>query len=102
MNIEFLNQPLIIEYCVIFLAGLVGAFISDILKDNCIELPKKLDGKFYLGSFGGLIIGGIAGLVIDGSLITAFMGGFVGKSIIENLASKIPLYIPEREVRGIK
>ena len=72
----------------IFLAGAVGAFVSDILKDNYLELPKKLDKKIYLGSIGGIIIGGFAGALIDGSLTTAFMGGFVGKEIILKLIKK--------------
>lgn len=83
-----IENLIIIEYVVIFLAGLCGAFTSDILKDNCLELPKKIGGKFYLGSIGGLIIGGFAGLAIDGSMLTAFMGGFVGKNIILNLVNK--------------
>jgi uncharacterized membrane protein len=73
------------QYVVIFLAGAVGAFLADILKDNCIELPKNIGGRFFLGSFGGLIVGGAAGLIIDGSMLTAFMGGFVGKEIITRL-----------------
>ena len=90
MNLVLLNH----SYIVIFLAGLFGALISDVIKDNCIELPKKFDGKFYLGSFGGLIIGGFAGLAIDGSLLTAFMGGFVGKDIINNLAKSSDFITP--------
>jgi hypothetical protein len=73
------------QYVVIFLAGAVGAITEDILKDNCLELPKKIGGKFFLGSLGALIIGGLAGLAIDGSLVTAFMGGYIGKSIILKL-----------------
>jgi hypothetical protein len=76
------------SYIIIFLAGFVGAVIADIMKDNCIELPKKLDGKFYLGSIGGFIIGGFAGLAIDGSLLTAFMGGYMGKGVIMSLVDK--------------
>jgi len=41
-----------------------------------------------LGFVGGAIIGGIAGLTIDGSVATAFMGGFTGKAIIESLVKK--------------
>jgi len=74
-----------IDFWILFIAGAVGAFISDILKDNTLELPKIIDGKFCLGSIGSIIIGGIAGYYIDGSITTAFMGGFIGKSIIENL-----------------
>jgi len=81
MSFEFI----ITNYVLIFLAGAIGAFVADVLKDNCIELPKKLSGRLFLGSFGGLIVGGAAGLIIDGSMLTAFMGGFVGKEIITRL-----------------
>jgi uncharacterized membrane protein len=84
LNTLLANHNLII----IFIAGAVGAFLSDILNDNCIELPKKFDGKLFLGGFGGIIIGGIAGLLIDGSIITAFMGGFTGKAIILSLVER--------------
>lgn len=67
---------------IIFFAGMSGAFTSDIFKDNCIELPKKMGKKIFLGWLGGMIIGGAAGLLIDGSFITAFMGGFMGKEVI--------------------
>jgi len=76
-----------LAYLIIFGAGLFGAFIADILHDNCIELPKKIGGQFFLGSLGGLIIGGFAGLAIDGSLLTAFMGGYMGKQIIFKIIS---------------
>jgi len=77
-----------IHWSLIFLAGAGGAMISDILKDNCLELPKKFDGKLYLGFVGGMLIGGAAGMAIDGSLATAFMGGFTGKAIIQRLLIK--------------
>ena len=83
------------NYVIIFLAGLCGALIADIIKDNCIELPKKFGGKFYLGSFGGLIIGGLAGLAIDGSFLTAFMGGYMGKSVIVSLVKTELNFIPK-------
>jgi hypothetical protein len=88
------HLDLIIELLPIFLAGLTGAFVADLLKDNCIELPKKIGGKFFLGSLGGLIIGGFAGMAIDGSLLTAFMGGYMGKEIILNLANTTPRVSP--------
>ena len=78
----------LIYYSVIFLAGAVGAFTGDVLQDNYIELPKKIDGRLFLGFIGGIIIGGIAGLTIDGSISTAFMGGFTGKTIITKLIAK--------------
>ena len=77
-----------ISYCSIFLAGALGAFLSDVLADNCLELPKKIDGQLFLGFIGGMLIGGAAGLAIDGSLATAFMGGFTGKEVLQRLLIK--------------
>lgn len=70
---------------ILFVAGALGALVGDILKDNTIELPKVVSGQLVLGCLGSLILGGIAGYYIDGGLWTAFMGGFVGKSILANL-----------------
>lgn len=72
--------------------GFLGALASDLIKDNSIELPKKEAGKICLGSLGGLIIGGIAGYLIDGSPLTAFMAGFTGISVIKGLVDgQIPI-----------
>ena len=73
-----------------FVAGAIGALISDILKDNSLELPKRIDGKLTLGFVGSMVIGGIAGYYIDGSIVTAFMGGFVGKAVIVSFVPKSP------------
>lgn len=86
MILNLISIPL---FC-IFLAGAVGAFVSDVLQDNSIILPKRIGNVLNLGFCGSVIIGGIAGLLIDGSLITAFMGGYMGKSIIKNLVEKSP------------
>jgi len=72
----------------LFLAGATGALISDIIQDNCLVMPSFKDKTLYLGCFGGIAIGSLAGYIIDGSMITAFMGGYVGKSIITSLISK--------------
>ncbi|MCX6743533.1 MAG: hypothetical protein NT116_04825 [Candidatus Parcubacteria bacterium] len=88
------------SYLIIFLAGMGGAFIADILKDNCIELPKKIGRKFFLGSFGGFIIGGIAGITIDGSLSTAFMAGFMGKEVITKLINNFPLKQNQKDIKS--
>ena len=71
----------------LFLAGVIGALLKDILEDNAIVLPKVIDGKMTLGFIGGAIVGGLAGYYVDGSLVTAGMGGYAGKSIIEALLS---------------
>lgn len=82
MNLE----SFLTDYCLIFLAGIAGAFIADIIKDNCIIFPKKSGELLNLGILGALLIGGIAGLLIDGSPVTAFMGGFMGREFIKRFA----------------
>jgi len=69
----------------IFLAGALGALCKDIFKDNTIEMPKWNEGKLGLGCIGGMIIGGAAGMYIDGSFITAFMAGFTGIAILQGV-----------------
>jgi hypothetical protein len=88
MNLDLVNEsiPLII------LAGALGAFVADILKDNCIILPKKFGEVLNLGFLGSLTLGAIAGYVIDGSFLTAFMGGFMGKEVITNLVSRKSIF----------
>jgi hypothetical protein len=70
---------------ILFLLGLAGAITKDIIQDNTIKLPKKADGNLMLGSIGGAIIGGFAGILIDGNPTMAFMSGYAGTSIISNL-----------------
>lgn len=82
------------EILAIFGAGAVGALISDIIQDNCLVMPSFKDEKLFLGCIGGILIGGVAGYLIDGSMVTAFMGGFVGKSIIISL---IKNYEPSKQ-----
>lgn len=79
-----LNYPNI----VIFLAGTLGALTADILKDNCIELPHRINKKIILGCMGGCLVGGVTGLIIDGSFVTALMAGFMGKEIISRIIQK--------------
>ena len=69
----------------IFLAGLAGGLMKEIFDDNILTLPKRLDGQLLLGSIGSILIGGVAGYLVDGNPITAFLAGYAGKSIIENL-----------------
>ena len=88
MNLE----TFLTDYCLIFLAGVAGAFIADIIKDNCVIFPKKSGDLLNLGIFGALLIGGIAGLLIDGSPVTAFMGGFMGREFIKRFAVKNGAY----------
>ena len=72
----------------LFICGLGGAITKDIIKDGCLVLPHLANGKVHLGFLGSTFIGGISGVVIDGSYLTAFMGGYVGYSVIESLIKK--------------
>ena len=72
------------------MGGILGAIVKDILEDNTLTLPKRINGTLFLGFIGGALIGGFAGYAIDGSFITAAMAGFTGKSIIGNLMQKTP------------
>lgn len=73
------------SFLLTFLAGALGAIAKDIIQDNEIQLPKKVDGRLALGFLGGMITGGLAGYLIDGSFVTAFMGGYTGASVIAGL-----------------
>lgn len=69
----------------LFLAGAFGALIKEIVVDNTLQLPKKIDGVLCLGFLGSLVIGAFVGWAIDGSLITAALAGFAGFSVLEKL-----------------
>jgi hypothetical protein len=70
------------------LAGALGALAADILIDNKIQLPKKINDELLLGSFGGLIFGALAGYFADGSMIAAFSAGFGGTEFVANLVKR--------------
>ena len=72
----------------LFIAGALGALVKDIIQDGEIVLPKKTDGKFSVGFLGGMITGGVAGYFIDGNPTTAFLAGYTGTAVIENLIMK--------------
>lgn len=72
----------------IILAGAIGALASELLKDNCVEMPKKIGAKFSLGIIGSMIVGAIAGYYVDGSPETAFMAGFMGPQLLAAILKK--------------
>ena len=72
----------------LFLAWACGAFLKEILEDNCLKLPTVKDGIVNLGFIGGILIGAFAGYAIDGSYVTAAMGGFSGTAVIQSLVLK--------------
>jgi len=69
----------------IFAAGAIGALVRELVDDNKIILPFKVTDGFALGFVGSMAIGGFIGLVVDGSPITAAMGGYVGASVLERI-----------------
>ena len=71
-----------------FLAGAIGAIVKDLIKDNSLELPKIIDGKIVLGFLGSCFIGGVAGYLVDGNLVTAALAGYAGMSVIESFITK--------------
>ena len=73
---------------IFFLAGGAGALSKDIFSDNKLVMPKMIDGDLLLGFLGGLVIGGFAGIFVDHSLLTAFLGGFTGYQVLGNLIPK--------------
>lgn len=75
-------------YIILFAAGMAGAIIKDIIKDNALEIPKKDGGRIFLGFIGGAITGGFVGLLVDHNPITAFMSGYTGSSLIAGLLPK--------------
>ena len=72
----------------LFLAGAAGSLSKDIVQDGSLELPKKEKGKLVLGCIGGMVVGGMAGCIIDGNPITAFLAGYAGTGAIEALLAK--------------
>lgn len=69
----------------LFLCGSAGAIIKDILKDGYLGIPYKKEKRLYLGCFASALVGGAVGLAVDHSFLTAFLSGFVGFSIVENM-----------------
>lgn len=77
-----------IQLIIIFAAGALGALAKDIIQDNSLKMPKKINGELTLGFLGGMITGGMVGYLVDGDPVTAFLGGYAGTAVIENLLLK--------------
>lgn len=88
-----------ISLLLLFFAGAAGALVKDIVQDNSLKLPKKINGEFSLGFLGGVITGGMAGYFIDGNPSTAFLAGYTGTAVIENLLlKKNEINVPNNEI----
>lgn len=75
------------DWIILFACGAVGSLVKDILVDNKLKLPKVRKGELYLGCVGGMVIGAMAGYLVDNDPVTAFLGGYGGIQIIESLVN---------------
>lgn len=73
---------------ILFVAGMLGALVKEIIEDNKIVLPKIVNGEMCLGFLGSIFIGGIAGYLVDNDPITAGLGGYAGMSAITSFITK--------------
>lgn len=87
-DLSLLNHLPIGESLEILLGGAFGALAKDCIEDNTLELPFVQGKKLYLGFIGAAIVGSFIGYVVDQSFFTALMGGYMGKSVLENLLLK--------------
>lgn len=87
------------DFPILFLCGAAGAFVKDTLKDNKLQIPHIKDGFLYLGCIGGMVLGAIAGYMVDNDPMTAFLGGYAGSQIIQSLVSS---KVVPNKVDGIK
>jgi hypothetical protein len=69
----------------LFLFGMLGALVKDIVTDGKLSLPKCHDGELMLGCLGGMLVGGFVGYAVDHSFLTAALSGYVGVSAIRHL-----------------
>jgi hypothetical protein len=74
----------------VILAGAFGSLVKDIVEDGHLVLPKCEGDEVILGFIGGIIVGAFIGFVVNGDLISASMGGYVGSSILKNLVFQNP------------
>ena len=80
-----------VDGCLLFVAGAVGSLVRQLVADNRLVLPRRLDGQILLGFVGGMVVGGFVGLVLDGSFVAAALSGYVG---IEAIARLLPRSAP--------
>jgi hypothetical protein len=74
-----------LELLSVAFGGIFGAMAKDAFQDGCFQLPYIKNNKLILGFLGGALVGAFVGIAIDGSFITAMLGGYVGVSVISSL-----------------
>jgi len=85
-----------LEIITIIVAGMAGAMLKDVFKDNSLQMPSMQNGSLHLGCLGGFVLGGVAGFYIDGSPVTAFMAGVSASTIIDGILEKKVSLSPSR------
>ena len=75
----------LVDFLTIAAGGAFGALVKDAVQDGSFQLPYFQNGKLILGVIGATLIGAFVGLAIDGSFVTAALGGYVGISLVSNL-----------------
>ena len=75
----------VFEIILLFVCGALGALSTEILKDNCLELPAIKRGVLHLGFLGALVLGAATGYLVDHSPITAFCAGSAALALLPEL-----------------
>jgi hypothetical protein len=70
-----------IELLLLFIAGGAGAIAKEIFKKGFLVAPQIKQKKIFLGFIGSLVLGGLVGIIVDHSPLTAFFGGYTGFSL---------------------
>lgn len=65
--------------------GAAGAIAKDFIEDGFLEIPKRKGHKLYLGCLGSIMAGLILGYLTDNNPITAFLAGYTGFSILDEV-----------------
>jgi hypothetical protein len=71
-----------IEIGLNFIAGFLGAVVHNGIKNNSLVLPQLNDTNFILGFIGCGLTGGAVGMATGNNVVTAFLAGYTGMSLI--------------------
>jgi len=73
-----------LQTCLIFfMGGALGAIANLLVRDNALILPRHISGALVMGCIGPMLIGGVVGIIADGSLAVATLSGYVGSSVLD-------------------
>lgn len=69
-------------------AGLLGAFVRQLLEGGGLKLPSVKENTLYLGFIGELIVGAVAGYFLGDSAVGAFSIGLTAAALVNGLITK--------------